>query len=193
VSISAILPLKALDRSKQRLAGRLDADERRSLMVRLFSHVAGVCAATPGVDRVCAVVGDEAGARLARAVGVAWVDEPAPDLNAAVAHATAWVGGDASLVVVADLPRLRVDDLTFVLECGHGPGVVVAATQDGGTGALLRWPGAAIAPAFGPRSAAAHLGAARQAGLRAALVSTPGLRHDVDRPDDLDAVDDDDR
>jgi 2-phospho-L-lactate guanylyltransferase len=188
VSISAILPLKALDRSKQRLAGRLDADARRSLMTRLFTHVAGVCTATPGIDDVCAVVGDDAGARLAGAAGIAWVAEPAPDLNAAVAHATTWAGGDASLVVVTDLPGLRVADLTFVLECGRERGVVVAATRDGGTGALLRRPNAAVPPAFGPRSAAAHLAAARRAGVRAALVSTPGLRRDVDRPGDLDAV-----
>jgi 2-phospho-L-lactate guanylyltransferase len=188
VSISAILPLKALDRSKQRLAGRLDAAARRSLMTRLFTHVAGVCAATPDIDTVCAVVGDDAGARLAQDAGIAWVAEPSPDLNAAVAHATAWAGGDASLVVVTDLPRLRVADLTFVVECGRGHGVVVAATRDGGTGALLRRPNAAVAPAFGPRSATAHLAAAQRAGVRAALVSTPGLRHDVDRPADLDAA-----
>ena len=84
MSISAILPLKALDRSKQRLAARLDAGERQALMARLFTHVARVCAATPGIDRVCAVVGDATGAGLARSAGIEWVAEPTPDLDRAL-------------------------------------------------------------------------------------------------------------
>lgn len=187
MSITAIIPLKPLGRAKQRLAGRYSSDERRALMTRLFVHVAGVCAATPRVARVRAVVGDDAGVELARAAGVEVVHEPPGGLNRAVAHATADLRDDTTLVVVADLPRLTVDDLTGVVEAGtHHPGVVVAATRDGGTGALLRRPTSVIAPAYGAGSAGAHLAAAAAAGVRAVLLSSPGLAHDVDRPGDVD-------
>lgn len=187
VSITAILPLKALDRSKQRLAARLDATERRALMGRLFTRVAEVCLATPGIDDVRAVVGDGAGGALAASLGIAWTREPRPDLNAAIAHATGLVDSAASLVVVADLPELTVADLRAVVAAsGTTPGVVVAPTRDGGTGALLRRPADAVAPAFGPGSAAAHLDAGRRAGLRTALVASAGLAADLDRPADLD-------
>jgi 2-phospho-L-lactate guanylyltransferase len=187
VSITAIVPLKALRRSKQRLAGHLDRDERAALMARLFTHVIGVCTATPTITAVCAVVGDEHGAALARQAGVAWLREPTAELNAAVSHATDRVSSDASLVVVADLPQLTVTDLDRVVAAGTvGPAVVVARTHDGGTGALLRRPADVIETAFGPASAAAHLAAGQRAGVRTALLSTPGLVHDVDRAGDLD-------
>ena len=186
MSITAIVPLKALDRAKQRLAPGVSAPGRRELMARLFTHVAQTCAAVPDITDVLAVVGDEAGATLAHAAGVHSIHEPEAGLNAAVRHATSASEGTASLVVVADLPRLTTDDLRRVIQAGaHRPCVVVAATRDGGTGALLRRPTAVIDPAFGPASAAAHLEAASRAGIRAALVSTPGLADDVDRPSDL--------
>jgi 2-phospho-L-lactate guanylyltransferase len=186
VSITAIIPLKPLDDAKRRLAGSYTGAQRRTLMTRLFTRVAQVCTATPGIDAVRAVVGDDEGAGLARRVGVEAVREPAGGLNRAIAHATADLRAAASLVVVADLPGLTVVDLTRVVEAGtHRPGVVVAATRDGGTGALLRRPTGVIAPAYGPGSAAAHLAAAVDAGVRAVLLSSPGLAHDVDRPDDV--------
>lgn len=187
VSITAIVPLKALRRSKQRLAGLLDDDERVALMADLFGQVVRVCVGAPSVTDVCAVVGDERGAVLARAAGIAWLREPTAGLNAAVSHATGRTRADASLVVVADLPELTTDDIERVTAAGEAaPTVVVARTHDGGTGALFRRPADVIAPAFGRASAAAHLAAAQRAGVRAVLLSTPGLVHDVDHVDDLD-------
>ncbi|MBW3605951.1 MAG: 2-phospho-L-lactate guanylyltransferase [Actinobacteria bacterium] len=184
--MTAIIPLKALDHSKQRLAPRLAADERRALMATLFTHVARVCADSPAIASIVAVVGDDAGAALARDVGVASMRERGGGLNAALRQATTEVDDDASLIVVADLPRLTGTDLDRMVGAGGPvPCVVVAPTQDGGTGALLRRPPDVIAPAFGPASAAAHLTAARSAGVRAALLATAGLAHDVDRPADL--------
>lgn len=186
MSITAIIPLKPLGDAKRRLSGSYTAGQRRTLVTRLFTRVARVCSATPGIDAVRAVVGDDEGADLARRVGVDVVREPAGGLNRAIAHAAADLGAAASLVVVADLPGLTVADLTRVVEAGtHRPAVVVAATHDGGTGALLRRPAGVIAPSYGPGSAAAHLAAAIDAGVRAVLLSSPGLAHDVDRPDDV--------
>lgn len=187
MSVTAIVPLKALHRSKQRLATHLAADERQALMADLFAHVVRVCSDTPAVTSVCAVVGDDAGATLARAAGASVLRETTGGLNAALREATDRVTDAAALVVVADLPHLAVADLASVVTAGHdGPCVVVARTHDGGTGALLRQPPDVIAPAFGASSAAAHLTAAQHEGVRAVLVSSPGLAHDVDRPADLD-------
>jgi 2-phospho-L-lactate guanylyltransferase len=187
VSITAIVPLKALQRSKQRLAGHLDEYERGALMAGLFTHVVAVCLASQDVTEVCAVVGDARGAELATDAGVAWLREQRAGLNAAVTQATDRIRSAAALVVVADLPALTVADLARVTAAGAAaPPVVVARTHDGGTGALLRRPPDVIAPAFGVGSAAAHLSAAQRAGVRAVLLSTPGLVHDVDRAGDLD-------
>lgn len=186
VSLTAIVPLKALHRSKQRLAARLDADERRALMRGLFSHVVRVCSDAPPITSVFAVVGDAEGERLARDAGVPSLREATGGLNVALRLATRQVTDDASVVVVADLPHLSVSDLSRLAAAGRqGPCVVVARTHDGGTGALLRRPPDVIAPAFGKASAAAHLAAAGRAGVRAVLVASAGLAHDLDRPGDL--------
>ena len=188
VSVTAIVPLKALDHAKQRLSGRLTAGERRALMRTVFLHVLDACLATPEIDRVIAVVGDDDGAALAARRAVTVVREPGGGLNRAVWHASDGLPADsASLVVVADLPELAAADLSAGITAGGGtPGVLVAPTHDGGTGALLRRPAAVIAPAFGGASAAAHLRAAQDAGVRAGLICRPGLARDIDRPADLD-------
>lgn len=186
VAVTAIVPLKALDRAKQRLAGHLTVDERRTLMRDAFTHVLEVCLAIPSITRVLAVVGDDAGADLA-GHGVTVLRDPGGGLNRAIAHSTGEIGdGDASLVVVADLPDLSPADLTALTTLATGRCVLVAPTHDGGTGALLRRPPAVIAPAFGGASAAAHLDAAARAGVRAGMVWRAGLARDVDRPADLD-------
>jgi 2-phospho-L-lactate guanylyltransferase len=188
VSVTAIVPLKALDHSKQRLTGRLSAAERRSLMRDLFVHVLDTCVAAASIDEVLAVVGDDAGATLAGQCSVTVIHDIGGGLNAAIDHATARLAPEStSLVVVADLPEVTVDDLDAVVAAGqHAPNVIVAPSHGGGTGALLRRPAAVIRSAFGVDSAAAHLRAAQHAGVRAGVISRPGLAYDVDRPEDLD-------
>jgi len=187
VSVTAIVPLKALDRSKQRLSGRLSPTQRRALMRDLFLHVLDTCVAAGSIDETLAVVGDDAGLTLARHRSVTALRD-ARDLNTALRHATARVpAGSTSLIVVADLPEVTVEDLDAIVAAGRpAPAVLVAPTHDGGTGALLRQPAAVIQPAFGHASAAAHLAAAQAAGVRAGVIMRPGLAHDVDRPADLD-------
>lgn len=189
MSVTAIVPLKALDHSKQRLAGRLSAVERRALMRTLFVHVLETCIAAEAIDETLAIVGDDDGVALAQHLSVTAVRDPGEDLNSALRHATAQLPpASTSLVIVADLPRVTADDLDAIVVAGqHTPSVVIVApTHDGGTGALLRRPAAVITPTFGVRSAAAHLDAARMAGARAGVIIRPGLAYDVDRPADLD-------
>jgi 2-phospho-L-lactate guanylyltransferase len=188
VSVTAIVPLKALDRSKQRLSGQLSVRQRRALMRDLFLHVVHTCTSAPSIDHTLAVVGDDEGLRLARQRGVTAVRDPGDGLNSALRHATARLPADGtSLIVVADLPEVTVDDLDAIVAAGGTvPAVIVAPTRDGGTGALLRHPAAVVPPAFGGMSAAAHLDAAQAAGVRTGVIVRPGLAHDVDRPADLD-------
>ena len=190
VSVTAIVPLKALEHAKRRLSGRLTAVQRRAVVRSVFLHVLDVCLVTPAIDRTVAVVGDAAGAALAAQRGVRAIPEAGAGLNRALRLATSRLPADAtSLVVVADLPELTSADLSAVVTAGTAGGgatVLLAPTHDGGTGALLRHPAAVIAPAFGEASAAAHLRAAQRAGVRAGVLWRAGLARDLDRPTDLD-------
>lgn len=185
--ITAIVPLKALAAAKQRLAAALDASTRRDLVAWMFSRVVAACHAAPRLTRLLVVAGDDEAAALAIHHGAEAFVEPAGGLSGAIRAADTRLGCSAdSLVVVADLPLLTAEDLDAVCTAAApGPSVTVAPTVDGGTGALLRRPGTVIQPAFGPQSAARHLGAGRTAGASTAVVERGGFALDVDDEADL--------
>lgn len=186
----AVVPLKALDRAKGRLAPHLDRASRRELTAWMFSRVVRACQQSAHVAEVLVVAGDEAAAGLARVADVAVIIEPRPGLHAAMATADRLTAAAAAtLVLAADLPLARARDLDAVCRAGNRhAGVVVAPTRDGGTGALLRRPPTVIPTAYGAGSAAAHLRAAAAAGVRGVRVDVPALSMDVDTVAHLRAV-----
>jgi 2-phospho-L-lactate/phosphoenolpyruvate guanylyltransferase len=110
-------------------------------------------------------------------------------LNAALdqAAAVARAGGAAALLAVpADLPLLTPADVAALTAAlPPAPSVVLAATLDGGTSALLRQPPDALPACFGPASLRAHLHAAAARAVTARVLWRPGLALDVDAPEDL--------
>lgn len=68
--VAAIVPLKALGQAKGRLAGDLDPASRQGLTAWMVERVVAACRAAASVDRLLIVAGDEAGAALARGLGV---------------------------------------------------------------------------------------------------------------------------
>ncbi|MBB1050764.1 2-phospho-L-lactate guanylyltransferase, partial [Dietzia sp. CW19] len=53
-----VVPVKALDRAKSRLARALPASDRRALALAMAADVFRTCVATPGVSRVRVVTSD---------------------------------------------------------------------------------------------------------------------------------------
>lgn len=186
----AVVPLKALDGAKSRLAGHLTPAERRALTCWMFSRVVAACRGASRVGDVLVVAGDEAGAVLARRNGVDVIVERRPGLAAALATADRAAGqAPATVVVAADLPLATPSAVDAVcLEGAEGPCVVVAPTRDGGTGALLRRPAGVVATAYGPGSADRHLAAAGTAGVHAVRIEIPALSLDVDTAEHLHAA-----
>jgi 2-phospho-L-lactate/phosphoenolpyruvate guanylyltransferase len=180
--VTAIVPLKALSEAKQRLAGTLSPHARRELAAWMFGRVAAACTGAASIGRVLAVAGDAAAARVAAEHGIEVILEPRRGLAHALAAADVAVAGDAATVVAAAVLALaEARDLdALCAAAGRGRVVVVAPTDDGGTGALLRQPPAVIRPAYGPGSADRHLALARAAGAVAVRLVRPGLAADVD-------------
>lgn len=193
---TVLVPLRA--DGKSRLAPLLAPDARRALARAMASDVVDALRGA-GLDRIVLVAGGPGAREVGEALGLEVLDDPpgtagtagtadpgpldrAPALDRALSHAGRTVGGP-TLIVAADLPALTADDLRAVLAAVAD--VVVAPTRGGGTAALLRRGGAAIAPAYGVDSATRHVTAARSAGLTVAVIERPGLAHDVDRPEDL--------
>ena len=187
---TAIIPLKALAQAKQRLAGALDGEDRRAFVAWMAARVIAAAAGCAGISDVLLVAGDDDAADVGRDAGVPTLIERAPGLAIALAVADAATAGvEATLILAADLPEVAPHDLDVVLRAARSQRVVVIApTRDGGTGALLRRPGGAIATAYGPGSAKAHARLARAAGIEVVTVHRAALANDVDTPGELPAA-----
>ena len=183
-----LIPMKPLASAKERLAPALAPHERRRLSLAML---ADVITAVKRFDRVWVLNSDREVTDLALIEGVEPVADPAPGagLNASLAAATfaaVRAGATGILVVSADLPCARAEDLAaFVAE----PGVAIAPDRARvGTNVLWREPGELIDVAFGPNSFAAHAELARDAGTPAFVMWRSSLGIDIDTPDDLAAA-----
>jgi len=183
-----LIPMKPLAGAKARLASVLAPEERRTLSLAML---ADVVAAARGFDRIWVLNSDADAADVARSGGAVAVPDPAPGggLNASVDLATASAmneGAAGVLVVAADVPAARADDLAAV---AAGAGVSLAPDAGGsGTNALWRSPGDTIAAAFGAGSRAAHESLALGSGVPFHIVENARLAADVDTPEGLAAA-----
>lgn len=184
-TVTTIIPVTPAREAKTRLADVLDDHARADLARSLLVHTLAVARAVGDV----LVVSHSARMRdLATDHGATPVVEEGADLDAAVSQGLARAaadGADTAMVLPADLPRVTIADLVGLLAVApDGPGVVVVPCQrDDGTNALLLRPPDAIAPRFGPDSAARHIAAARRAGL-ATTVHRSDAFVDLDLPED---------
>jgi 2-phospho-L-lactate/phosphoenolpyruvate guanylyltransferase len=184
---SVVVPAKRLDAAKTRLtpltAGLAPAGHPE-LVLALLADTVAAALASPAVARVLVVTDDPRAAAVVTALGARTVgDEPDSGLNAALAHGAAAVPGPVA-ALSSDLPALRPAELTAALQAAAGVprGFVTDAPGTGTT--LLAVRDGALAPRFGRGSAAAHT-----AGGAVPLDGDwPGLRQDVDTPDDLRAA-----
>ncbi len=199
MSTCAIIPVKPLHDSKRRLAHLLSAEERAGLIHRFLDNLLAVLTAAPGIDRVLVVTGDAAVMALAVRHGAEVLVEATPaGLNAAVARGVAHAarqGAKAALILPADLPFARVEDIEAMLHplsTAHWPlttdhRLLLAITGDEteeGTNALLLAPPGDFTFHYGPGSFQAHLAEAEARRRALHVVNAPGLRFDLDTESD---------
>jgi len=191
----AILPLKTLDRAKQRLATELDPAPRRSLVEAMFSDALIALRRAETIDSVVVVTPDHGAQRIAAGYGADVIaDSDAGHNDAAqrgIEHATK-LGAERVLLVPGDCPLLDPAEIDALAgRRVRSRSVLVVPDRHGtGTNALLITPPDAFPPSFGEGSHDRHLQQARAAGLTAESVSVPSLALDVDTPEDLAAVTD---
>ena len=184
--IAVVIPIKRLSDAKSRLAQRLGPDQRADLVIALAQRTISVVERSGLASRI-ALVTPEAG--LGVRLGVSVVPDGG-DLNSSLRAAAGWslqVGANSLLILPGDLALLERNDLHALLSV-RTPGISIAETDDGGTGALFLVPPDCIEPAFGPGSYERHIERATEAGLPVRIVRRQGLAFDLDTPSDLDRV-----
>ena len=188
--IAAIVPVKALDQAKGRLATMLSQEERRRLSLAMLEDVLSAVQAVPRIDRVTVVSPDPAVLGRVRELGAEALYEPAQcrGVNQALTHASnaaADGGADAVAVVAADLPSVLSTEIEAVVDALPDRGIVVVPTDDRGTGAIALRPPGVVPFRFGPKSSVFHKREAVARRLTARVLHLSSLARDVDEPDDL--------
>lgn len=187
---SVVVPVKRLARAKTRLQPP-DGVAREELALAMALDTVRAVAACAPVTLTLVVTDDPlARDRLAELGAQVVADEPDAGLNAALRHGAAAAAARRPAAGIAllscDLPALRAEELADALaQAGRHDVAVVADLAGTGTVLLAARTAAALQPAFGAGSLAAH----RAAGATQLPVpASYGLRQDVDTAADLERV-----
>jgi 2-phospho-L-lactate/phosphoenolpyruvate guanylyltransferase len=175
VDAQALVPLKALDRAKTRLAGALAPGERAELMLSLLEHVVGTVREA-GIERVTVVTAEPLeGYETWHDRGLPWNDALAVAIEEVVT-------APLVAIVSADLPSLRPEEVVELVEATPLRGIAIARALDGGTNAVSIRPPGLVRTHFGERGSA---GVHAALGVDHVVLDLPGLAFDVDTPADL--------
>ncbi|MCJ7569892.1 MAG: 2-phospho-L-lactate guanylyltransferase [Anaerolineales bacterium] len=191
MTLWAIVPVKPLRRAKSRLSGVLNRDERELLSQRMLIHTLDLLREVKEIERTLVVSRDSKALSIARKHGARTVAEHGtPELNNALVRATVVAqqyGISGVLVIPADLPLLRMEDIEKLINSAIDPPVVVIAPdrRGSGTNALLSSPPGLIESDFGNDSFERHIARAKAAGVRLVVCEIPSIGLDVDLPEDL--------
>lgn len=181
----AVLPVKALGRTKSRLAGVLSPVQRADLTHALLERTLVLLRAVAGIDQTLVITADPRVTALAQRYGAEVLPETQPgSLNRAAAQGLAHAARmDAARVLVlpSDLPCLSAQDVERVLETAQDCELVLCGDRvERGTNALLLPATAVFRFQYGPQSFARHRREAARLGLSWRTVATPGLQFDLD-------------
>jgi 2-phospho-L-lactate guanylyltransferase len=195
--IAALVPAKALDQAKQRLAAMLSEAERRALALAMLEDVVRALQSVQAIDSVNVVSPDAEVLERAAELGAATIAEPASvrGINQALGHALSTLeppgragvrpGPDAVLAVLADVPAAAPSDFASILDEAPERGVVIVPSSAKGTSALFLRPPGVIPFRFGELSFQMHKREAAARRIEARVLHIERLEHDIDEPDDL--------
>ncbi len=186
--VGLVIAVKRLAAAKTRLAPVFSASTRENVVLAMLIDTIKAASAVAALQAITVVTPDEVAADAARQLG-AWVmADPTPEghrnpLNNAIAAAEATVH-EATPNIVAlqgDLPAMQPQELAEAIVAARGYRRSFVGDRHGtGTSALFAF-GVALDPQFGADSAQRH----RHSGAIELTGAWPGLRCDIDTPDDL--------
>jgi 2-phospho-L-lactate guanylyltransferase len=180
VQTAVVVPVKAFDAAKRRLAPAVGPADRALLARDMAAAVIGAADPLP----VVVVCDDPEVRRWARSLGADVLWTPGLGLDGAVQAGVAWAaehGFDRVVVAHADLPLAT--GLRHVAGT-HGV-VLVPDRRADGTNVIALPSASGFRFAYGPGSFHRHRAEAERLGLAVTVVDDRALAWDVDTPDDL--------
>jgi len=188
VDVGLIVAVKRLTAAKTRLAPVFSAQTREKVVLAMLVDTLTAAARVGFVRTITVITPDDVAAAAAIELGAEVLSDPTPQghpdpLNNAIAAAEQVVAQSVPNIVVlqGDLPALQPQELTEAIAAArHHERSFVADRLGTGTAALCAF-GTSLDPRFGPDSCAQH----RRSGAIELTGAWPGLRCDIDTPDDL--------
>ncbi len=186
--IGLVIAVKRLAAAKTRLAPVFSAATRERVVLAMLIDTISAASAVTTLDTVTVVTPDEVASDAARNLGARVLTDPTPEghrnpLNNAITVAEAVVREDTPNIAVlqGDLPAMQPQELAEAIAAARAHRRSFVGDRHGtGTSALFAF-GVGLDPMFGPDSAQRH----RQSGAVELTGAWPGLRCDIDTPDDL--------
>ena len=186
--VGLVIAVKRLADAKTRLAPVFAGGSREHVVLAMLLDTIAAARAVSALHSITIVTPDETAAAAARGLGAEVLPDPTPSsdpdpLNSAILAAAAAVAGRAPNIAVlqGDLPALRSVELEEALTQGRSHRRSFVADRHGsGTAALFAF-GSPLDPRFGADSAHRH----RDSGAVELTRPWPGLRCDIDTPEDL--------
>ena len=184
--VGVIVAVKRLSAAKTRLAPLFSA--REDIVLGMLVDTLAAAARVSAVSLITVVTPDDVAAAAAAQLGAEVLVDPTPaghpdPLNNAIAEAERMVSTSLANIVVlqGDLPALKTEELAdAIAEARDHRRSFVADRLGTGTAALCAF-GTTLGPRFGINSAVRH----RDSGAVELTGGWPGLRCDIDTPDDL--------
>jgi 2-phospho-L-lactate/phosphoenolpyruvate guanylyltransferase len=186
--VGLVIAVKRLAAAKTRLAPVFSSATRENVVLAMLMDTITAASAVSALQAVTVVTPDDDAAAAARQLGARVLVDPTPDghrnpLNNAIAAAEASVREETPNIVAlqGDLPALQPQELAEAIAAAREYRRSFVGDRHGtGTSALFAF-GVALDPHFGPDSAQQH----RHSGAIELTGAWPGLRCDIDTPDDL--------
>ena len=186
--VGLIVAVKRLTAAKTRLAPVFSAQTREKVVLAMLVDTLTAAARVGSVRMITVITPDDVAAAAAIELGAEVLSDPTPQghpdpLNNAIAAAEQVVTQSVRTIVVlqGDLPALQTQELAeAIVAARHHERSFVADRLGTGTAVLCAF-GTSLDPRFGPDSSAQH----RRSGAIELTGAWPGLRCDIDTPDDL--------
>jgi len=186
---TAILPVKRLETSHERLTEAISPAARRDLAEAMLLDTLTKLRRSRCLDEVLVVTADDSVERQARWQGHPVLMQPDDTGHSQAAVAGAKLaqseGANRVAMLPIDCPLMDIEELDDHLGQTPRAAIIVPDRHGTGTNALVLSPPDAFEPAFGPESCSRHVSRARAAGVSFALLEMDSLALDLDTPEDL--------
>ena len=184
-----LVPVKDLSNAKQRLASLLDQPSRTELAQAMLLDVLSALSSWTDCPSVGVVTTDSYAISLAKRFGFKVIQDNNISETAAIelaTHVCESRGIDSTLVIPADIPLIRAEELEHIMKAAPTQGSVLVPAADGrGTNAAFRRPAGLFQLRFGNDSFKPHYAAAQATGLPCVVLALPRIALDIDNPSDL--------